>query len=239
MDGNPLHHNHNILLRHLLGLNLYLQCAQGCLIMKHVGEVMVDIRRDRKEKYCIHTQANNKGYTELFGTKLTYLLCIYQVDKNKALSEVWRNLASITNRQHIVTLHCGFDDTYHHPRVCMPTIATLGLLKMTLYLGFHLYHHEDLGTRLHQLCLCHNTYATHNLPKSCDEQHQVTTMGSGDPILVDSALIMTSNGFALPKTFTMAWSSHATLQIVLDALLGWEHTATQSFAIFSQALNYW
>ena len=46
-DGDLLWHRHHMLTRHLPGMDPTLQRFQGLLIATHIGEVGVDLRRDR------------------------------------------------------------------------------------------------------------------------------------------------------------------------------------------------
>ena len=68
---------------------------------------------------------------------------------------------------------------------------------ITLSLGFRLYHWYDLGTDLHQFCLGHNSYVTHNILKVLVDQHQVILGEDGAPTLADTTRRIYPNGISL------------------------------------------
>ena len=52
-----------------------------------------------------------------------------------------------------------------------------GMLKLTLALGFHLYHCDDLGTGLHKFGLSQHTSAAQEVLTSRYDQHQIIAGG--------------------------------------------------------------
>ena len=61
---------------------------------------------------------------------------------------MWKELVRSPKRQHLTMLHRALDDTARRLIIRAPIVATPGLLKLTLYLGFSIYHHNNLGTGL-------------------------------------------------------------------------------------------
>ena len=78
-----------------------------------------------------------------------------------------------------------------------------------------MYHHENLGTGLYQLCLDQHTTEIRKNVKDRVDQHQVTYGGGGY-----GAIMTAPNGIALPKTLPMVHSFHAHLRVMLKNLLG-------------------
>ena len=62
-------------------------------------------------------------------------------------------MSNSPKRQKLTTLQFDFDDTARRLSVRSPIVATRSLMKMTLALGFRLYHMYNLVTGIHQLCL--------------------------------------------------------------------------------------
>ena len=92
--------------------------------------------QDREEKLGFHYKAENKGFPELLGTKLTYLILLAQVSNHKSLPDAWWDLSDTINKQQLVSLQRAFDDTSRRLDVGDPTIATPDILNMTLSLVF-------------------------------------------------------------------------------------------------------
>ena len=55
---------------------------QGSLIANHIGEVAVELRRDREAKKQSRKVDEEKGVPDLLGTNMTYLLSLDQVSKH-------------------------------------------------------------------------------------------------------------------------------------------------------------
>ena len=64
---------------------------------------------------------------------------------------MWKALGDYPKRQQITTLQLVFDDMARRLGVRDPIVSTPDPLKMNLYLRFHFYHRDDLGTGIHQL----------------------------------------------------------------------------------------
>ena len=79
---------------------------------------------------------------------------------------MWNELARSPKHQHLTTLQRYLDDTAQHISVHAPTFATPGLLKLTLILGFLLYHHNDLGMGLHHFGIGQHTSAAWKMLKA-------------------------------------------------------------------------
>ena len=107
--------------------------------------------------------------------------------------------------QHLTTLQMHLDDTACCLRVHTPIIATPGILKITLDLGFYLDNHNDLGTGLHQFGLGQHTSATRKVLKDRSDQNQVFADGGAAPYLDDAATLTAPDGVSLPATMAMAW----------------------------------
>ena len=57
-------------------------------------------------------------------------------------------------------IHRALDDTAHRLSIRASILATPGLIKLSLDLGFFLYHRDNLGTGLHQFGLKQHTPAS-------------------------------------------------------------------------------
>ena len=69
-DKDILCHHHHILTRNLPGLEPDLQRVQGYLIATHIGEVAVEMWRDREAKARARKVDGEKGFPELLDTNL-------------------------------------------------------------------------------------------------------------------------------------------------------------------------
>ena len=82
------------------------------------------------------------------------------------------------------------DDTSHRLSVHAPTVATSGLLKLNLSLGFLLDHWDDLGMGVHQFGMGQHTSVTKAVLKACTDQHQVTAGGGAAPSLEEASTMI-------------------------------------------------
>ena len=99
-----------------------------------------------------------------------------------------------------------------------PIVATPGLIKFTLNLGFRLNHRDNLGTVLHQFVIGQQTSSARKFLKACSNQHQVITGGVAAPYLADEDTLIDPDGVSLPATLAMARGSHTRLRVVLVTL---------------------
>ena len=83
-----------MLIRYLPGLDSSLQRVQGSLIATDIGEVAVEMRRDREEKSLALQADKEKGIPDLLGSNLAYLICLGQVAAHKDLPLCGSNLQS-------------------------------------------------------------------------------------------------------------------------------------------------
>ena len=105
-------------------------------------------------------------------------------------------------------------------------LATHGLLKMNLTLGFHINHIHNLGMWLHQFCLGKHNSAARKVLKAYSDQHQVIAGINGSPTMVDAAYLTVPDGVSLPVIVAMLQITHTCLRVVLDTLLGRDHPAS-------------
>ena len=75
----------------------------------------------------------------------------------------------------------NLDDTTWSLSAWAPILATPGLLKITLALGFLLEHHDDLCSGLHKFGLVQHTSASRKVLKVHFDQHKVIMGGSTAP----------------------------------------------------------
>ena len=105
----------------------------------------------------------------------------------------------------------------------VPIVLTPVLLNLTLDLGFHLYHRDNLGTGLHQFGLGQHTLVAQKVLKACVDQHQVITGAGAATSLWDVAMLTAIYGVSLPSTLAMPWWGHLRLRVILVTLLGQDH----------------
>ena len=74
VDGKLTRHNHQVLTHHLPRIDSALQRVQGSLIATHTRKVATEMRRDQEKKDRVRERTDSKGFPELLGTNLTYLL---------------------------------------------------------------------------------------------------------------------------------------------------------------------
>ena len=70
---------------------------------------------------------------------------------------------------------------------------------MTLALGVHLHHRDDLGMGIQPFWLFQHTYAASTVLKSGTDQHQFIDGSSVPPTLSDAAYLTAPNGVSLPE----------------------------------------
>ena len=143
----PLHH---MLTQHHQGLDPALQRVKGSLITTHIREVAFKLLFDREAKAQAQKADSKKGILDPLGSNLTYLHHLGQVSTHKVLPSIWKKIEGDLKHQHLPTLQRALDDTAHRLRVRAPIIATPGLLNLTLALGCHMDHLDNLGTCLYQ-----------------------------------------------------------------------------------------
>ena len=107
-------------------------------------------------------------------------------------------------RQRLMMLQRALNNTTRRLSVQAPIIATLGLLNITVAIGFRLEHHKDLGLGLHKLGLVQNTSASRKVLKVRSDQHQVIMGGSAAPSLADTATLAAPDNVPLTTTLAMA-----------------------------------
>ena len=107
--------------------------------------------------------------------------------------------------------------------ICAPIVSTPGFLNLTLYLGFHLDHWDNLGTVLHNFGMGQHNSIGQKVPKARIDQHQVITDGSAALSLSDAITLTAPDGVSFTETLTMARGSHTRMRVFLDTLLGWDH----------------
>ena len=81
-------------------------------------------------------------------------------------------------------------------------------------LSFCLYHQDDL--------------------QACSDQHQVIAGSATNPSYAST--LTAPDGVSLMATLDMAQGSHMRLRVVLDTLLGQEHTTTQTMRDINKEL---
>ena len=214
-----LHHRHHMLTHHLPGMDPTPQRVHGYLIATHIGEVAVEMRRDRKAEALAHKVDVEKGIPELLGYNFTYLLRLGQVAALKD-TPAWKEPTRAPKHQHMMTLQKDLGNISHCLSVCTPIIATPGLPKLTLALGFCLDHRDDLYTGTHQFELGQQTSASQKLLKDRIYQHQVIADGGTAPSLADMAMLTMPYGVSLLATLAIAQGDHAHLRVVVVTLFG-------------------
>ena len=111
----------------------------------------------------------------------------------------------------MVVLHPVLDITTYCIEVQNSTVETPGILKISLYLGFRLEHHDNLGTGVLQFVLGEHTSAMCKALKAFAEQHQVIAVGEGATPLDHTVSLIAPNGVTLPGTLPMSQSVHPNL----------------------------
>ena len=120
-------------------------------------------------------------------------------------------------------LQMDFNDTASCLSVCTPIVTKTGLLKLTLSLGFFIYHCNNLGTGLHQFGLGQHTYATRKVLKARADQHQVIIGSGADPYLADTAKLMAPERVSLLAILAMKQGTHTLLRVVLVTFFVLDH----------------
>ena len=93
-------HWHALMIWHLPGLNPSIKHASGTQIARNIGEVLVEMRVDRKErKEARDKKAKQKGPKEFIGTNLPHLLRLTQVEELVRLNPVWEELTTASKLQ--------------------------------------------------------------------------------------------------------------------------------------------
>ena len=80
---------------------------------------------------------------------------------------------------------------------CQGKLRAGGDLMMTLSLGFHIDHNDNLGTGVHQFCLGQHTSALRKIPKAPVNQHQDIAGSGGAPPLAGAPYLTTLDGVSL------------------------------------------
>ena len=80
-----------------------------------------------------------------------------------------KELARAPKRQHLTTLQRALNDTPRRLSARAPIVATPGLIKLTLDLGFRIDHRYNIGTGLHQFGLNQHTYASQKVLNTHDD----------------------------------------------------------------------
>ena len=124
--------------------------------------------------------------------------------------------------QHLTTLQRDLDDTAWHLSFRAPIVATPGMLNLTLLLGVHLEHRDNLGLGLHYFDLGQHTSAAWKVLKARADQHQAI-MGGATPYVADAATLMAPYSVSLSATLAMARGVHARMRLVLATLFGTDH----------------
>ena len=102
-----------------------------------------------------------------------------------------------------MTLQSALDYNSQRLSVQAPIVATPGLLKLTLALGFRLEHRDELGSGFHQFRLGEHTSAARKLLKSEADKYQVIVGGGAAPSLSDATTLTAPDGVSLPVTLVM------------------------------------
>ena len=134
-----------------------LQRVQESLILTHIWEVAIKMRKDREAKVQDHKSDDEKGIPNLLGTNLTYLLHLGQISAHEDLLPIRKELVGGPNRQYLTTLQRALKNTSLRLSVRAPISAMPGLIKFTLALRFLLDHRDDLGTGMYQFGLGQHT----------------------------------------------------------------------------------
>ena len=101
-----------------------------------------------------------------------------------------------------------------------------GLLKLTLALGFHLEHRNNLNKGHHHFGFGQHTFNNRNVLKACVDQHQVIAGNGAAPSLADANILTDPGGVSLLSTLSMVWGTHMWLRVVLVTLFGPDHPIT-------------
>ena len=56
MDGDLVHHSHNVLICHIIEQESSIQSSQRYLVVSHIGEIVIKPQRNFKEKARIRAQ---------------------------------------------------------------------------------------------------------------------------------------------------------------------------------------
>ena len=193
------------------------------LVTSHIGEAMVELRKDRYAKALARKADKEKGVLNLLGSNLTDLLRLGQVAAHEDTPPVWKELTMALKHQQLTTLQRAFNDTDCRRRVRATIIATPGLLKITLGIGFCLDQRDDLVTGLYQFRMFQHNSAAQKVLKACAYQNQVIAGGGTALSLADTATLTASDEVSLSPTLTMARGAHTRLRVVLVTLFGPDH----------------
>ena len=137
-----------------------------------------------------------------------------------------KELLRSTKGQHLKTLQRALDDIVWHLSVRTYIVATTGMLKLTLALGFCLDHRDNLVTGLHHFVLRQHISDTRKVLKDRTNQHQVIVGGGDAPSLADAATLTSPDGLYLLATLDIARGPHTQLRVVLFTLIGTYHSTT-------------
>ena len=98
---------------------------------------------------------------EFFRTNLVHILQTKKISQHKAFHVVCRDLVLVPNPTQMVVLQISL------------TIATPGILKISLCLNLQLEYHNDLGTDMNVLILGKHTYMDKKILQDRSDQHHV------------------------------------------------------------------
>ena len=124
-----------MLIRYLPGLDSSLQRVQGSLIATDIGEVAVEMRRDRETKALECMTYKEKKIPELLGSNFTYLLRLVQIAAHEDPHHVEGTrevLKASTSDDALEAL----GNTAWRLRIRAPIVVTPGMIKITLDLVF-------------------------------------------------------------------------------------------------------
>ena len=181
-------------------------------------------------------QAEKKGFIKFLGVNLTYLIDLHQVAKHNLILLVWKALIGNPKIQQLTYLQRVFNAKARRPGVRTPIVATHGLLKMSMYLSFHLNHRDELVMGIHQFYLWQNTYASRDFMKACIDQHHAIAGWGGSPTLDTAAYLTAPDGVSLPKTLAISRSAHMHLRVVLDTLMGRDHPSAHGMEALPKSI---
>ena len=136
---------------------------------------------------------------------------------------MWKELSGPLNRQHLTMLQRALEDTAWRLRIHAPIVATPGMIKITLELGFYLEHRDGLGLGLHQFRIIQHTSDARKVLNTQAGQHHIIAGGGAVPSLSNTTTLMVTDSVSLTDTQSMSWRAHAQLVVVLDTLFGPNH----------------
>ena len=98
-------HRHALMIRHLPGIDPSIYSASATQIAWKIGEVLVEMRADRKErKESQDKKVEQKVPKEFFGTNLPHLLRLTQVEDVVRQNAVLAELTTASKSQQLLVL---------------------------------------------------------------------------------------------------------------------------------------